>query len=217
VFLGDADVEELCRDFLGEVDEAGAARHGAGDTEHLGVGLGEADEGVAEDILQVGRGARGGGLALARGGIEGAEAVEFLRVGDGGFEAFAFFGEDVDEDRDVGVLGELEVLLEGVEVMAVDGAEVAQAKFLEEGRFDEEVLGLAFPLSVNAIHLNAGGEAREEGLDIVMKLVVGLARADAVEVGRDGADVFGDGPLVVVEDDDEALGGADDVVRGLRG
>ena len=70
VFLGDADVEELFRDLVGEVDQTRAAGHGAGDTEDLGVGLGEADEGVAEDVLEIGRGAGGGGFALAGGGIE---------------------------------------------------------------------------------------------------------------------------------------------------
>jgi hypothetical protein len=49
-----------------------------------------------------------------------------------------------------------------------------------------------------------------------MQLVVGRVGAEPVEVAGDRADVFRDGPLVVVEDDDEALGRGDDVVEGLE-
>ena len=44
----------------------------------------------------------------------------------------AFLGEDVNEDGDVAVLGEFQVFGEGLEIMAVDGTEVAKAEFLEE-------------------------------------------------------------------------------------
>jgi hypothetical protein len=39
----------------------------------------------------------------------------------------------VEDDGDLGLLGELEVLDEEGDVVAVDGAEVAQAVLLEEG------------------------------------------------------------------------------------
>ena len=44
-----------------------------------------------------------------------------------------------------------------------------------------------------------------------------LVGDDAVEVARDGADVAVDGPLVVVEDDDQALGLLGDVVERFEG
>ena len=96
------------------------------------------------------------------------------------------------------------------------GPEIAQAEFLEQRRLDEEVLRLAFPLRVNAVHLHAGREALEERLHVVVQLVVGRARADPVQVARDRADVFRDRPLVVVEDDDQPLRRADDVVERLE-
>ena len=43
-----------------------------------------------------------------------------------------------------------------------------------------------------------------------------LVGDDAVEVAGDGADVAVDGPLVVIEDDDEALGLLGDVVEGFE-
>jgi hypothetical protein len=89
---------------------------------------------------------RGDLLALAGAGVEGAGAVELLGRVDGGVEALALLGQHVDEHGHVAVLGELEVLDQGVEIVAVHRAEVAQAEFLEEGRLDEEVLRLALPL-----------------------------------------------------------------------
>ena len=44
---------------------------------------------------------------------------------------------------------------------------------------------------------------------------VGRVGGDLVKIGGDGPDVFCDGPLVVVEDDDEFLGGFGDVVQRL--
>jgi hypothetical protein len=60
----------------------------------------------------------------------------------------------------VALLGELEVLLELLEVVAVDGADVAQAELLEQARIDEEILGLALPLHPELVHLVAVGQAR---------------------------------------------------------
>ena len=143
--------------------------------------------------------------------------MEFFGMLDGGFEAFAFFCQDVDEDGHVAMLREFEILLERVEIVAVNGAEVAETKLLEERRLDEEVLGLALPFGVNAVHFYPGREALEEGLDVVMELVVDRVGADAVQVTGNGADIFCDRPLIVVEDHDQAFRGGDDVVEGFEG
>ncbi|OQB88588.1 MAG: hypothetical protein BWX86_02648 [Verrucomicrobia bacterium ADurb.Bin122] len=50
-----------------------------------------------------------------------------------------------------------------------------------------------------------------------METVVGGVGREPVEVARYRADVLGDRPFVVVENDDEALGRADDVVERLHG
>jgi hypothetical protein len=199
------------------VDEPGAAGHGPGDAQHALVRPGEAHQGLAEHVLVVGRRARFGGFALAGGGVVGAGPVEFFGGLDGGGQAAALLGEDVQQDGLVAGLGELEVVGELVEVVAVDGADVAQAEFFEEGGLHEEVLGLALPLHVHAVHVVPTGQTGEEALQVAVDLVVGGVGGEAVEVVGDGADVAGDGPLVVVEDDDEALGGGHDVVEGLEG
>ena len=132
--------------------------------------------------------------------------MKLLGLGEGGFEAPALFGENVNEDGHVGVPGEFQVLLQRLKVVSIHRPEIAQAEFFKQGRLDKEVLRLAFPLMINAVQAFAGGEALEEALDVVVQLVVSRTGAEAVKVSGDSADVLGDGPLVIVEDDDQALG-----------
>ena len=121
------------------------------------------------------------------------------------------------QDGAVAVFCELEIFDEFADVVAVDRTEVAQAVFLEQAGLDEEVLGLAFPFYPEVMHLGAVRQAGEKLFQVVVDLVVGGAGGEAVEVFCHGTDVFGDRPLVVVEDDDEALGAGDDVVERLHG
>ena len=132
VFLGDADVKKLGRQGGGEVVQAGAAGHRGGDADDAFIGGGESDELLAENILIVGRGAGAAALGFAGGRIEGAETVEFFGMGAGGVETAALFGDDVKKDGGVGVARELEVFDQLIEVMAVNGADVAQTEFLEK-------------------------------------------------------------------------------------
>ena len=131
--------------------------------------------------------------------------MKLLGLGEGGFEATALFGENVNEDGHVGVPGEFQVFLQRLKVVSIHRSEIAQAEFFKQGRLDKKVLRLAFPLMIDAIHAFTGGEALKEALDVVVQLVVSGIGAEAVKVGGDSADVLGDGPLVVVEDDDQSL------------
>ena len=134
----------------------------------------------------------------------------------GDLVALALLGEHVHDHGAVGLFGELEVLDQQRDVVAVDRAEVAQAVFFEQRRFDEEVLRLAFPFHPDLVQALAARGAAEELLDVVVDPVVGGVGRELVEVLRHRADVAGDRPLVVVEDDDEAFGGVGDVVERLH-
>lgn len=48
--------------------------------------------------------------------------MKFFGMLDGGFEAFALFCQDVDDHGHVAMLREFEILLERVEIVAVNGA-----------------------------------------------------------------------------------------------
>ena len=96
VFLGDADIEKPVGMALRKMDEAGASGHGSGDGGDLVVCVGEVGEFFAEEF---GVGRSGGGDGLAGIELEFSEAVELVGLLEGGRVAFAFGGENVEEDR----------------------------------------------------------------------------------------------------------------------
>ena len=218
MFFGDADVEVAFGDFFLEETEAGAAGHGCGDGGDGGVGFGEADHAFGED-LGAGRGGRG--IGFAGFDLVGAEPVEFVRVGEGGFVAAAFFGDDVEDDGFVLGFEELERLDEEREIVAIDGAVVAEPEFLEDDGGEgwvreDEIFGAAFDASGHAAD-GFAGDFLDEGSCLLVEVGVGAVGRDGVEVLGDGADIFVDGPFVVVEDDDELFGGSGDVVECFEG
>ena len=155
-------------------------------------------------------------LGLAGLGIVGPEAVEFLLAVEGGLKAAALLREDVQQHGVVERLEELEGLDQQGQVVAVDGAEVFEAELLKEDGGPQHALGCFFGAADN---LDGGlaAEALDESRGLVVQMLVVLVGDDAMEVAGDGADVAVDGPLVVVEDDDQALGLLGDVVERFEG
>jgi hypothetical protein len=88
--------------------------------------------------------------------------------------------------------------------VAVDGAEVLQAELFKQHGGPEQSFGGFF----RATRHGEGGfaaEALEDAMGLVVQILVMLVGDDPMEVAGDGADVAVDGPLVVVEDDDQPL------------
>ena len=167
---------------------------------------------VGKDL---GVGGHASGLGLAGFRIVGAEAVKFLLAVERGLKAAALLREHVQQDGAILGLEKLEGLDQQRQVVAVDGAEVLQAEFLKQDGGPQHALGGFF----GAAHDLDGGfaaEALDDAARGVVQVLVVLVGDDAVEVARDGADVAVDGPLVVVEDDDQALGLLGDVVERLK-
>jgi hypothetical protein len=174
-------------------------------------------EGLAHDVLVFGRGARGGGFAFSGLDVEGAGAVETLGVFEGDVVALAFGGVQVQEDGLLGVFGEVEVVLDLFEVVSVDGADIADAVLFKEGGGNEEVFGFLFPFNAKVNEGLPAGDLFKEGFDVVVEAVVNGVGDEVVKITCEGADVFGDGIFVVVENDDEALSAGSDVVKCFHG
>ena len=145
----------------------------------------------------------------------GAEAVEFTGVIEGGLVAPTFFGDDVEDDRVVLLFEELEGSDQGADIVAIDRAVVAESEFFEEDAGDDEVFR-AFLDPAGEFAEPLPGDFFEEAGGAIVEVFVGRAGRNAVKVAGDGADVFVDRPFVVVEDDDEPLGGFADVVERLE-
>ena len=158
---------------------------------------------------QVGRGDGIGGAVLD---LVGAEAVEFPRIVERRLIAAAFFGDDVEHDGLVQRLQVLEGADEQRQVVAVDGAEVTHAEFLEQDVLEKQVLR-AFLDPVGERAHGFAGDFLDEIRGLAADGGVGVVGLERVEITGDGADVLVDGPLVVVEHDDEFLGRFGDVVE----
>jgi hypothetical protein len=157
VLLGNPDVMILPRQFAAELVEAGARGHCGGDTNDPGIGLSFAEQEAAEDILpSTGRTRRTRSEIIAGLWVEGARAVELLWVAEGGGQSASLLGADMEDDGARGILAEAEVTLEGLEIMAVDRADVAKAELLEEGAIaSEEVLNLSLQGTPKVEHATA--------------------------------------------------------------
>ncbi len=145
----------------------------------------------------------------------GPKAVELLLAFDRRLKAAALLRDRVQDHRLVLRLEELEGLDQQRQIVAVDGAEVAEAELLEDHAAADESLGCLLRLARN-VPRSFAAEAFEQTGGAIMQADVGGVGGDLVEVLGDGADVLVDGPLVVVEDDDHALGLRGDVVEGLE-
>ena len=218
VFLGDADVVILTRQRLLELVKPGTGGHRGGDADNLGIGLGLTDQQSAEDILpRLGRAGLTGSQAVAGLRIEGAGAMELLRILEGRAQAPTLFGADVQQHGALGVFAEAQVLLDRREVVAIDGSDVTDAILLEE-RGIARVPILHVPLEAAPEIEELGADARppQEALQPLLRLVVGTRDDQLVQDLGDRPDVAVDRPLVVVQDDDQALRRVRGVVERLH-
>ncbi len=173
----------------------------------------------------------------ARNDIVRPEAVEFFGEFQGRIVALALLGEEVQDDGAIVVLREFKQVDEQGQVVPVHRAEIAQTHLLEEQAvaiaataIRAEIIGarLQPDLRYRALEPFLGlvrelerelalGQTAHKSFEILRPPVVARVRDDLVQVGGNRADVFGDAPLVVVEDADEFFGGVRDVVERLVG
>ncbi len=212
VFFGDADVEEAIGMAFGEANKAGAGRHGRSDGGDFCVVVGEVGEALAEK-LGISRCGRGDGLAGIL--VKFSEAVELVGFFESGGVAFALLSKNVEDDRLVLGLEKLERAREESDIVAVDGAVVANAEVFKDDAGGEKI----FQADLGFVSQFPGafsGDPLDELGGFFVKARVGRVGDDAIEVFRDGSDVFRNRPLVVVQDNDEALCGGRDIVERFK-
>ena len=196
-----------------EAVEAGAVGHGGGDGDHLVVEIGQLHHGVGEHF---GIGAAAERRGLAGFGIVGTKAVKLLLLLQGRLETLSLLGEHVQEHGAVLLLEIVEGLDQRADVVTVDGAEVLQAQLFEDDAGPQHSLGDLFGFSRHT----QGGHAADlldEFAGAIVQIFELRAGDDLVQVTGDGPDVLVDGPLVVVQHDDQPLGVVGDIVQGFVG
>ena len=212
VLLGDTHVEKAVRVPLGKSHEPRACRHGGGDGGDPVVLIGKIGERRAEK-LGIRRGRRGDCLAGIQ--VEFSESVKFVRLFKSGPVAFAFLGQDVEDDR-VG-LGFEKFKCFGEEggVVSVDRAVIPDPEVFENHAGGEQVFEPDFGL-VSELAGAFSTDPLDELGGLVVKVGIRGIRHQTVEIFRHGPDIFCNRPFVVVKNDDQPLGRRGDVVQGLK-
>ena len=128
--------------------------------------------------------------------------MKFVRLLDRRLVAFALLRQDVQQHRLVLFLEELERADEQRNIVPVDRAVVAQAELFEDHARDDETLHAFFDF-VREMRERSSGDGLDELARLVVKMGERRAGGDAVQITGDRADIAGDRPFVVVQDDDE--------------
>mmetsp|Transcript_10476 Transcript_10476/g.21567 ORF Transcript_10476/g.21567 Transcript_10476/m.21567 type:complete len:217 (-) Transcript_10476:1053-1703(-) len=134
VLLCDTHVERALGEPPPEDIHTRPSRHGGGDANDGSIFRGCVDEGIGEDGSE--RGGRGLALDLDSGGdVELSHAVHAIAGRQGGGIPVSLLGLDVQQDRFVGIAVPqfLENGDEVVQVVSVDGTNVEESQFFEEG------------------------------------------------------------------------------------
>ena len=99
--------------------------------------------------------------------------------------------------------------------MSIDRAVISQTEILEDHTWSKEVLDAGFDLMREVAGLLAR-EPLDELPGFLMQVGEGGVGNDAIKVFRDGTDILGDRPFVVVEDEDQAPCCGGEVVEGFE-
>ena len=202
VLLGDADVDEAIGEPAGERQQPGRPGHRRGDGDDVRSAFGFGDERGAERF-GVGR-RRQFELGPAGRDVERADVVQaLLRVGLGREVALALDGVDVDDDGAGATGGPPQSVLDGVDVVAVDGTAVPEPERTEE-RARCPVCLVGGPVPDPAVSFSDTASSSETA-------------SSFTGGGREAGNGRRVRPAVVVQDDDDGgAGGADVAERFVR-
>ena len=129
VLFGDAYVEGTGGHLFHHEVEGAAGGHGGCDADDAGIVAGEFYDGVTEDILVFERLSVDVVLDLGSGfGVESSRSVVCDGVAFGGAEAFAFFGDDMEEFGSANGFELGENLNKLFDIVTVDGTKIAESE-----------------------------------------------------------------------------------------
>ena len=220
MLLGNTHVEGTVGETLHQIGHRAARRHGGGYTHDALVLLGQLDQCLAEDVLELGRLS----LCLFLDALAGHRVELAGCVPDGGLflgllEALALDGADVQHLRPTEVLDLAQGLHERHHVVPVHGPEVADVEALEDVLSAREerlhAVGEAYQRTAQPVADQSMTLQRIVGL--VAQQVVALAGGDARQVMVEGTHVLVDGHLVVVEQDEQIVGVRRSIVQAFEG
>ena len=218
VLLGDTHVDEAIGVRGLKRQEAGGARHGRRQGNDPWV-LGRSGEQGARERIGVGGWGDGRTLIDGAAGGHNLDVVQALNlVCLGGGIATTLLGEHVDHDGSIPPGGIAQGLLDGGDVMAVDGSGIANAEGLEEGvRSDKLTQSAGDTVDARIGHFAHGWDLPEDVPEALARLDIGRVEPQARQRLRQLRDGRGITAAIVVEDDDHPSSGMTEVVERLVG
>ena len=236
VLFSNADVVILAGHCLLQDLKASAARHGRGNANDRFVLLAQLDHRATEDFLPHRSCPVLRRRGLTSGCVVGAQPVEFLRILQRRFVALALLGQHMDDHGLIAGLGELQGAHQQRDIMPIDRSQVTQTEFFKQQRASVTTTAIRIDRVISRLqdervgdplegllglgtqhgHLFTAGQPLEPVVEIAGQPVVAGAGREFTQVFGDGTDVLGDGPLIVIENANELLGRALDVVECLE-
>ena len=205
VLLCDAHVKSALGHRFHHQLQGATGRHGGGDTHDAFVLLGEFDDGVPEDVLVL-RWFRGLGRDLddlAGVLVEQARCVPLGgAAGLGGGVPLALGRDQVQQFRARNVLEVPQHMLHLLDIVPVDGPEVAEVERFEEiGLLEKRPLDHVAHFGGDGLSVRTKfGHLAQQLPHLILDAVVGVGRGDVGEVIFQGPDVGVDRHAIVVED-----------------
>ena len=212
MLLGNADIEIAVRKTALKLHHARTLAHGWRDANQTGVGQGHVAQPLPKHLGKGLLGWRAGALKANR-WVKFARTVVGHRVSFGELITLALFGHHMQKLRSGQLLDVFQRGDQGIEIMAVDRADVVEAEFLKQRGGHHHTLGLL----LKALgQFQQGWGALE---DVDTNTFGSCVKAPAHELGQvavERADRRADAHVVVVEHHQQAAVGHAGVVEGLK-
>ena len=186
--------------------------HGGRDGDNLLVLVGQLHQRLGKDL---GVSPLPHRLGVARLRIVWSKPVKLLYLLERRLEAASLLRQNVQQNRHLLALKELERPNQQLEVVAIQRTVVVEAKLLEQHRRPQQALRclLGFPYNFRG---SFAAEAFDQSARSRMQVGVVLVGHHLVQVVGDSANIAIDRPLVVVEHNDQPLRLSADVVQRLK-
>ncbi|GCD70756.1 hypothetical protein NBRC3280_3391 [Acetobacter pasteurianus NBRC 3280] len=201
MLLGNAHIKKPVRVSLGKGIQPRARRHGGGDGGNLVVGSSTACE-FAGEHGGVARRACGAFFLLTGNHVELGNGVILVSGFFGRLIAVAFFRDDMQHDGAVIRIAQVAQDRDQLrQVMPIHGANVVKAQFFKQGAAGDHAAGIFIGLAGRAFH--GGGQFFHELAGQFAQSHELAGRHQARQVVRHGPHRWGNGHLVVVQDDNQ--------------
>src|ERR1700730_7642106 len=176
MFLGDSNVEVAVGMRLLEMRKGGAARDGGGNGDNFPIRVGEFSKRFADDL---GIGGRRGRWGFATLDLVFAEAVKFIRLLNGRLITFAFFGQNVQQDRFILSLEKFKCANQQRNIVSINRAVVAQTQFFEDNARDDQTFNAFFDL-MSEVGDGFSSDRLDESARLVVQMRVRRTSRDIV-------------------------------------